>query len=46
MSLANLSCLFLAVLFEQEKFEECIKVCETAIERGRELRCDYKLIAR
>ncbi|CAO3608438.1 unnamed protein product [Mucor hiemalis] len=35
-----------AVLFEQEKFEDCIKVCETAIERGRELRCDYKLIAR
>ncbi|KAI8380059.1 hypothetical protein BD560DRAFT_347647 [Blakeslea trispora] len=35
-----------AVLFEQEKFEECIKVCEEAIERGRELRCDYKLIAR
>ncbi|KAI8637421.1 hypothetical protein BD408DRAFT_52594 [Parasitella parasitica] len=35
-----------AVLFEQEKFDECIKVCEGAIERGRELRCDYKLIAR
>ncbi|GAN01732.1 conserved hypothetical protein [Mucor ambiguus] len=35
-----------AVLFEQEKFEDCIKVCEDAIERGRELRCDYKLIAR
>ncbi|KAI8988219.1 hypothetical protein BDF20DRAFT_854519 [Mycotypha africana] len=35
-----------AVLFEQEKFEDCIKVCEDAIERGRELRCDFKLIAR
>ncbi|KAG1054530.1 hypothetical protein G6F43_003466 [Rhizopus delemar] len=35
-----------AVIFEQEKYEDCIKVCEDAIERGRELRCDYKLIAR
>ncbi|KAI9471987.1 MAG: hypothetical protein EXX96DRAFT_602575 [Benjaminiella poitrasii] len=35
-----------AVHFEQEKYEDCIKVCEEAIERGRELRCDYKLIAR
>lgn len=36
----------IAVLFEQENYQECIKVCEEAIERGRELRCDYKLIAR
>ncbi|CEG66626.1 hypothetical protein RMATCC62417_03171 [Rhizopus microsporus] len=35
-----------AVLFEQERYQDCIKVCEDAIERGRELRCDYKLIAR
>ncbi|CEP12220.1 hypothetical protein [Parasitella parasitica] len=35
-----------AVLLEQEKFKDCIKVCEDAIERGRELRCDYELIAR
>ncbi|GAA5804232.1 hypothetical protein EDC94DRAFT_641856 [Helicostylum pulchrum] len=35
-----------AVLFEQERFEDCIKVCEDAVEHGRELRCDYKLIAR
>ncbi|CAO3673214.1 unnamed protein product [Rhizopus stolonifer] len=35
-----------AVLFEQENYQECIKVCEEAIERGRELKCDYKLIAR
>ena len=35
-----------AVKFEMGKYEECIKDCEEAIERGRELRADYKLIAR
>ncbi|CAI2165459.1 2680_t:CDS:10 [Funneliformis geosporum] len=35
-----------AVLFEQEKYEECIKVCEEAIDVGREYRVDFKLIAR
>ncbi|CAG8440393.1 5074_t:CDS:10 [Ambispora leptoticha] len=35
-----------AVLFEQEKYEECINICEEAIEVGREHRADYKLIAR
>ncbi|CAG8537095.1 10334_t:CDS:10 [Funneliformis caledonium] len=35
-----------AVLFEQEKYEECIKVCEEAIDVGREHRADFKLIAR
>jgi stress-induced-phosphoprotein 1 len=35
-----------AVKFEQGKYEECIKDCKEAIERGRELRADYKLIAR
>ncbi|KAI9301744.1 hypothetical protein BJ944DRAFT_243003 [Cunninghamella echinulata] len=35
-----------AVLFEQEKYDECITVCEEAVEKGRELRADYKLIAR
>ncbi|RIA82220.1 putative heat shock protein 70-interacting protein [Glomus cerebriforme] len=35
-----------AVLFEQEKYEDCIKVCEEAIEVGREHRADFKLIAR
>eukprot|EP00842_Homolaphlyctis_polyrhiza_P003885 jgi/Hompol1/4498/HPOL_001786-RA len=35
-----------AVLFEMEKYEECIKVCEDAVETGREQRVDYKLIAR
>lgn len=42
----ELTIFFSAVLFEQEKYQECIKACEDAIERGRELRCDYKLIAR
>jgi len=35
-----------AVLFEQEKFEDCIKTCEQAVDVGREQRADYKLIAR
>ncbi|KAJ3186783.1 hypothetical protein HK101_009602 [Irineochytrium annulatum] len=35
-----------AVLFEMGKFEECIKVSEEAVEKGRELRVDYKLVAR
>jgi stress-induced-phosphoprotein 1 len=35
-----------AVLFEMSKFEETIKVCEEAVEKGREVRADFKLIAR
>ena len=35
-----------AVLFEMENFEECIKVCEEAVELGRSFFADYKLIAR
>ncbi|KAI8142715.1 hypothetical protein BJV82DRAFT_614020 [Fennellomyces sp. T-0311] len=35
-----------AVLFEQEKYNDCIKTCEEAVELGRGLRADYKLIAR
>lgn len=35
-----------AVKFETGDFEGCIKDCDTAIEKGRELRADYKLIAR
>ncbi|KAG5028267.1 hypothetical protein JHK87_011781 [Glycine soja] len=35
-----------AVYLEMGKFEDCIKDCEKAIERGRELRSDYKMIAR
>ncbi|CAG8522981.1 11639_t:CDS:2, partial [Scutellospora calospora] len=35
-----------AVLFEQENYEECIKICEEAVDVGREHRADFKLIAR
>ncbi|PRW58562.1 Heat shock STI [Chlorella sorokiniana] len=35
-----------AVHFEMGDFQQCIKDCDTAVERGRELRADYKLIAR
>jgi stress-induced-phosphoprotein 1 len=28
------------------KYEECIKDCDEAVERGRELRADYKMVAR
>jgi stress-induced-phosphoprotein 1 len=35
-----------AVKFEQGDLEGCISDCEAAVERGRELRADYKLIAR
>ncbi|KAI7861482.1 hypothetical protein BDF14DRAFT_1868849 [Spinellus fusiger] len=35
-----------AVLFEEEKYDECIQVCHEAVDHGRELRADYKLIAR
>ncbi|KAF0493901.1 Stress-induced-phosphoprotein 1 [Gigaspora margarita] len=35
-----------AVLFEQENYEECIKICEQAVDVGREYRADFKLIAR
>ncbi|KAI9203058.1 uncharacterized protein BJ171DRAFT_460857 [Polychytrium aggregatum] len=35
-----------AVLFEIGKYQETITICEQAIETGRDLRVDYKLIAR
>ncbi|CAN4077912.1 unnamed protein product [Withania somnifera] len=35
-----------AVFLEMGKYEDCIKDCDTAVERGRELRSDYKMIAR
>lgn len=35
-----------AVYLEMGKYEECIKDCDTAVDRGRELRSDYKMIAR
>ncbi|KAF6174691.1 hypothetical protein GIB67_008746 [Kingdonia uniflora] len=35
-----------AVYLEMEKYEECIVDCDSAVERGRELRSDFKMIAR
>lgn len=35
-----------AVYLEMGKYEECIKDCEKAVERGRELHSDYKMVAR
>jgi len=35
-----------AVYFEQAKYDECIKECTEAIEQGRKVYADYKLIAR
>ncbi len=35
-----------AVFFEMGEFEKVIADCDTAVERGRELRADYKLLAR
>eukprot|EP00026_Physarum_polycephalum_P006392 Phypoly_transcript_06434.p1 GENE.Phypoly_transcript_06434~~Phypoly_transcript_06434.p1 ORF type:complete len:563 (+),score=170.17 Phypoly_transcript_06434:47-1690(+) len=35
-----------AVYFEQAKYDEAIKECEQAIEHGRKIYADYKLIAR
>lgn len=35
-----------AVYLEMGKYEECIKDCDKAVERGREMHADYKMIAR
>ncbi|XP_061980438.1 hsp70-Hsp90 organizing protein 3-like [Populus nigra] len=35
-----------AVYLETGKYDECIKDCDKAVERGRELRSDFKMIAR
>lgn len=32
--------------FEKGSYEECIADCDKAVERGRELRADYKLVAK
>lgn len=35
-----------AVLFEEQRYEECIELCNKAIDIGRENRADYSLIAK
>uniref|UniRef100_A0A5B6YNF5 Putative Heat shock protein STI n=1 Tax=Davidia involucrata TaxID=16924 RepID=A0A5B6YNF5_DAVIN len=35
-----------AVYLEMGKYDECLKDCDKAVERGRELRSDFKMIAR
>lgn len=35
-----------ATYLEMGKYEECIKDCDKAVERGRELRSDFKMIAK
>ncbi|CAH8310847.1 unnamed protein product [Eruca vesicaria subsp. sativa] len=35
-----------AVFLEMGKYEECIQDCDKAVERGRELRFDFKMIAK
>lgn len=35
-----------AVYYEMGEFEKSIADCDAAVERGRELRADYKMIAR
>ncbi|TIB30535.1 hypothetical protein E3P84_03286 [Wallemia ichthyophaga] len=40
--LTNLS----AVFFEKGDLEKCLEVCEKAVEEGRSMRADYKLVAK
>ena len=35
-----------AVYFEMGEYDKCAADCDTAVERGREARADYKIIAR
>lgn len=35
-----------ACQFEQGNFDDCIKTCRKAVEEGREMRADYKLVAK
>lgn len=45
----DLTCILCDVLFifsNEYQYEECIEDCDKAVERGRELRSDFKMIAR
>jgi len=35
-----------AAYFEQGKYDECIEICQKAVDEGRDMRADYKLIAK
>jgi len=35
-----------AVFFEQGELDQCIETCQLAVEKGRENRADFKLIAK
>ncbi len=35
-----------AVYFEQEEWELCIKTCEEVVEKGRDARADFKVISK
>ena len=35
-----------AVYFEQQEWEMCLSVCQEAVEKGREHRADFKIIAK
>ena len=32
--------------FEQKEWDKCIELCELAVEKGRECRADFKVIAK
>ena len=35
-----------AVYFEEGNYDKAIETCEKAVEQGRQLRADYKLVAK
>ena len=41
-----LQCTAVAVYFEQAEWEQCLETCKLAVERGREHRADFKIIAK